>query len=100
MVVCLKDQSNFIDDVVITNERPTTKDADGNAYLGLGDVDTGSGTSPPFRETSCYVNTTVHPDGRLSRLSPRLNGTTIAKAVQHEQDVGICDQRRDPDRRM
>jgi len=33
-----KDQSNFIDDVIITSERPNNTDANGNPYIGVGDI--------------------------------------------------------------
>ncbi len=46
-----KTQSNFIDDVVITNERPNTLDASGNPYLGCGNVDI---IPPPLPPSSIY----------------------------------------------
>jgi hypothetical protein len=33
-----KDQSAFIDDVIITSERPNNTDANGNPYIGVGDM--------------------------------------------------------------
>lgn len=32
-------QSTFIDDVILTNERPTNTDSNGNPFIGVGDVD-------------------------------------------------------------
>ena len=42
-----KDQSIWVDDVVITNERPSNTDSKGNPYTGVGNVEMGSPPNPP-----------------------------------------------------
>lgn len=42
-----KTQSSYIDDVVVTNERPSTTDSIGNSYIGMGGFVPAKATAPP-----------------------------------------------------
>ncbi len=42
-----QDQSIWVDDVVVTNERPSNTDSKGNPYIGVGDVEIVSPPKPP-----------------------------------------------------
>lgn len=41
-------QSNYIDDVILTNEQPSTRDAYGNPFIGTGDIEILAAPKPPI----------------------------------------------------
>ncbi len=43
-----KTQSAYVDDIIVTNERPDTLDANGNPYVGLGDFKSVVAPRPPL----------------------------------------------------